>query len=285
MGVLYTQQAGIDYNEVFSPVVRHTSIGVILSLTTCEDYELEQLDVKMTFLHGNLEETIYMRQPPGFEKRMGNKGLAATAMIVVFTLRSLHQSKIEYTKGLLRKEFDMKELGPARKILGMEIVSDRVGLCAIGSTLRPDITYVVSIVSRYLANLGLVYGRDQGKHVNVDDFVDADYAKDPDMGRSIIGYVFMVHGCVVSWKATLQHVIALSTTEAGYMVLTEAVKESIWLKGILIELEVNLREMVESKEIEVAKIGTKDNAADAFTKVVPSPKFTYCMEILGVRIN
>ncbi|GKA88835.1 retrotransposon protein, putative, ty1-copia subclass [Tanacetum coccineum] len=91
---------------------------VILSLTACEDYELEQLDVKTAFLHGNLEETIYMRQPPGFEEGTGNKSQ-------VFTSRSLHQSEIKYTNGLLRKEFDMKELGPARKILGMEIVMDR----------------------------------------------------------------------------------------------------------------------------------------------------------------
>nr|GEW88639.1 retrovirus-related Pol polyprotein from transposon TNT 1-94 [Tanacetum cinerariifolium] len=154
---------------------------------------------------------------------------------------------------------------------------------------RPNIAYAVSIVSMYLANpgkhhweavkwilkylkgtadAGQVYGRDQGKHVDVDGFIDADNAKDPDKGRSITRYVFMVHGCVVSWKATLQHVVALSTVEAEYMVLTEAVKESIWLK-----------------EIKVAKIGTKDNAADAFTKVVPGSKFKYCMEILGVGIN
>ncbi|GKB28302.1 retrovirus-related pol polyprotein from transposon TNT 1-94 [Tanacetum coccineum] len=69
----FTQRAGIDYNEVFSPVVRHTSIGVILSLTACEDYELEQLDVKTAFLHGNLEETIYMRQLPSFEEGTDNK--------------------------------------------------------------------------------------------------------------------------------------------------------------------------------------------------------------------
>ncbi|GJR92279.1 hypothetical protein Tco_0264453 [Tanacetum coccineum] len=104
--------------------------------------------------------------------------------------------------------------------------------------------------SRYLANPGLVYGRDQGKHVDVDGFVDADYAKD-------------------------------HKKEAEYMTLTEAVKESIWLKGVLIELGVNLREIVEFKEIGVVKIGTKDNAADAFTKVVPGLKFKYCMEILG----
>ncbi|GKC02348.1 hypothetical protein Tco_0993958 [Tanacetum coccineum] len=46
-----------------------------------------------------------------------------------------------------------------------------------------------------------------------------------------------------------------------------------------------IREIVESKEIEVAKIGTKDNVADAFTKVVPGPKFMYCMEILSVGAN
>nr|GEX89957.1 retrovirus-related Pol polyprotein from transposon TNT 1-94 [Tanacetum cinerariifolium] len=172
------------------------------------------------------------------------------------------KSKIEYTKGLLRKEFDMKELGPARKILGMEIIRDKgsrtlkdcpssgydvekmskVPYANVVDSLmylmvctRPDIAYVVSIVSRYLANpgknhwevvkwilnylkgttdVGLLYGRDQKKHVDVEGFMDADYAKNPDKGRSITGYVSMVHDCVVSWKATLQHVVALSTTKA-----------------------------------------------------------------------
>ncbi|GKD03899.1 retrovirus-related pol polyprotein from transposon TNT 1-94, partial [Tanacetum coccineum] len=67
----FTQKACIDYNEVFSPVVQHTSIRVILALIACKDYELKQLDVKTTFLHGNLKEMIYMRQPPGYEQ--GNK--------------------------------------------------------------------------------------------------------------------------------------------------------------------------------------------------------------------
>ncbi|GJR54726.1 ribonuclease H-like domain-containing protein [Tanacetum coccineum] len=131
------------------------------------------------------------------------------------------------------------------------------------------------------ADVGLVYGRDQGKHVDVDCFMNANYAKDPNKGRSITGYVFMVHGCVVSWKATLQHV-ALSTTEAEYMVPTKVVKESIWLKGLLIELGKKPK-IVESRNIEMAKIGMKDNAADAFTKMAPRPKFKYCMKILDVR--
>nr|GEZ21425.1 zinc finger, CCHC-type [Tanacetum cinerariifolium] len=54
-------RAGIDYNKVFSLVVRHISIQVILALTACKDYKLEQLDVKTAFLNENLEEAIYMR--------------------------------------------------------------------------------------------------------------------------------------------------------------------------------------------------------------------------------
>lgn len=72
--------------------------------------------------------------------------------------------------------------------------------------------------------------------------VDADYAIDPENGRSKIVYVFMVDGCVVSWKTILQHEVVLSTTEPEY--LAGAVKVSIWLKVLLIELGVNLRSMV-----------------------------------------
>jgi len=52
----YSQVQGVDFNEVFSPVFKHTSIRVLLSLVTIKDFELEQLDVKTAFLHGDLEE-------------------------------------------------------------------------------------------------------------------------------------------------------------------------------------------------------------------------------------
>jgi len=52
---------------VFSPVVKHSSIHILLALAAQFDYELNQLDAKTAFLHGDLEEEIYMAQPLGFK--------------------------------------------------------------------------------------------------------------------------------------------------------------------------------------------------------------------------
>lgn len=65
----FTQKEGIDYHEVFAPVVKHVSIRTLLSLVVNLDLELEQMDVKTAFLHGNLEEDLYMEQPEGYEDK------------------------------------------------------------------------------------------------------------------------------------------------------------------------------------------------------------------------
>lgn len=63
----FTQVEGVDYTEIFAPVVRMESLRLIIAIATVFDLELAQADVKTAFLYGTLEEEVYMTQPPGFE--------------------------------------------------------------------------------------------------------------------------------------------------------------------------------------------------------------------------
>ncbi|KOM37136.1 hypothetical protein LR48_Vigan03g051700 [Vigna angularis] len=62
----FTPIEGVDYHEIFAPVVKHCSVRVLMVIVTHRNLHLEQLDVRIAFLDGDLEETIYMKQPEGF---------------------------------------------------------------------------------------------------------------------------------------------------------------------------------------------------------------------------
>ena len=224
-------------------------------------------------------------------------------------------TEINILKKLLNKEFDMKDLGVAKKIFGMEIsrengvvhlsqkryienVRERLNMhmskpvstplaphfnlsvlqkpqsmdeaehmskvpyvSAVGSTIytmvctRPNIAQSVSVVSMYMENpgkrhwkavkwilrylkedpnVGLTFRISEG--ISILSYVDSDYAGYLDRRRSTTGYIFTLVGSDVSWKLTLQSIIALSTTEAEYMAAMEAVKKAIWFKGLVAEL-------------------------------------------------
>ena len=169
------------------------------------------------------------------------------------------------------------------------------------------------------STVGLVYGANT-KTVDIEGFVDSDYAGDLDSRRSQTGYVFQLRGCTISWKANLQSTVALSTTEAEYMACTEAVKEAIWLKGIAREMGIDqksvtlhcdsqsalhlsknqvfhertkhidvrlhfIRDIISEGKVEMAKICTEENPADMLTKVLPTSKFRHCLFLLQVSAN
>ncbi|OAE29694.1 hypothetical protein AXG93_509s1470 [Marchantia polymorpha subsp. ruderalis] len=63
----FTQEKGVDYNKVFSPVAKYATIRLVCALAAIFDLVMDQMDVVTAFLYGYLEEEIYMRQPVGFE--------------------------------------------------------------------------------------------------------------------------------------------------------------------------------------------------------------------------
>jgi len=82
----FAQKKGIDFDEIFSPIFKMNSVRTILSLVVVEDLHLEQLDVKTTFLHGDLEEDIYMHQPRGYEVK-GNENFVCKSKNIFYGLK------------------------------------------------------------------------------------------------------------------------------------------------------------------------------------------------------
>ena len=151
----------------------------------------------------------------------------------------------------------------------------------------------------------------EGSKFTVRGYVDSDYAGDLDKRKSTTGYVFTIAGGAVSWVSKLQTVVALSTTETKYMAATQACKKAIWIRRFIEELGHKqekillhcdsqsalhiarnpafhsrtkhigvqyhfVREVVEDGSVDLQKIHTKDNLADALTKAINTDKFTWC---------
>ena len=90
----FSQDEGINYHEIFSPVVKHSSIRLLLEYIAMFNLELEQLDVKTAFIHGNLGDTLYMEQPPGFVA----KGNENKVFLLLKSLYGLKQSPWQWYK-------------------------------------------------------------------------------------------------------------------------------------------------------------------------------------------
>ncbi|KAK8715893.1 hypothetical protein V6N13_043218 [Hibiscus sabdariffa] len=134
---------------------------------------------------------------------------------------------------------------------------------AIGSIMyamictRPDLSYALSMTSRYQANPGdghwvavknilkylrrtkdvfLVYGGEE--QLSIKGYTDASFQTDKDDSRSQSGFVFRLNGGAVSWKSSKQDTVDDSTTEAEYIAASEAAKEAVWIKNFITELGV-----------------------------------------------
>lgn len=81
----YTQREGLDFLETCSPVAKTVLVRVLLELAAAKGWPLHQLDINNAFLHGNLEEEMYISLPPGFHSK-GEISSASTSIPLVCKL-------------------------------------------------------------------------------------------------------------------------------------------------------------------------------------------------------
>ena len=165
-------------------------------------------------------------------------------------------------------------------------------------------------------DLGLVYdnsvnsNNNDSESVSVSGYCDADWGGDKNDRKSTTGYCTYINNNLISWCTKKQPTVALSSTEAEYMAIAEVAKEVMWLRIILIEMNVNvitptiiyvdnqsakkisendtehdrtkhidirhyfIRDLINSGEIKLVWISTHDQLADIFTKPLGGTIFT-----------
>ena len=112
----FMQREGVDFNDTYAPVSKHTTLRTLLSLVAALDLELRQLDVKTAFLNGELEEDIYMKQPPGYES--GGPDMVCHLQRALYGLRQAPRAWYSKLKKVLEDiGFQASEADPGLFIL------------------------------------------------------------------------------------------------------------------------------------------------------------------------
>ncbi|XP_073099673.1 uncharacterized protein [Elaeis guineensis] len=270
------------------------------------------------------------------------------------------------TQRELSSEFEMKDLGSVKKILGMEIQRDRyngklwltqkeyidkvlvkfnmkeakVVSTPLAQHFKLSLQQCPSSEKEYQEMLKIPYANvvgclmyvmvrirsDLSQAISVKNtdmnvlvgFINSDYASDLDKRISTSGYIFTLGGGPINWKAMLQDIVALSTTEVEYIAVVEAAKEAVWLKGLVKELNIDsksfrlycdsqsaiclakdpvyhartkhinvryhkLRKFIANGYIQLVKISTQDNVTNMMTKPLSGVKFKHYLDLAIVR--
>ncbi|GKB28168.1 retrovirus-related pol polyprotein from transposon TNT 1-94 [Tanacetum coccineum] len=319
----YAQEYGIDYTEVFAPVARMNTVRMIIAMAAQRGWGIHQLDVKSAFLHGELNEDVFVEQPQGYEvagkehmvyklhkalyglkqaprawfsrieayftqegfessiseqtlfiKRIRGKILIVSIYVddLLFTGDDdelLYEFKQKYAAKVIER-FGMQNFNSVCSpiVPGQKIGRDEAGV-KVDSTLykqmvgslmyltatRPDLMYVVCLISRFMANptqlhfavvkrimrylkgtmeYGIWY-KNEGR-TGVVGYTDSDYAGDIDDSKSTSGYVFLMGGGAVAWSSRKQPIVTLSTTEAEYIAAATCACQAIWMRRVLKEI-------------------------------------------------
>ncbi|KAK8653946.1 hypothetical protein V6N13_127927 [Hibiscus sabdariffa] len=144
----YTQQPGVDYFDTFSLVAKMTTIRTILTVASAKNWCLQQLDINNAFLHGYLQEEVYMQLPPGlscddtnvqgfrqacsdtslFVKEKGSDFIALAVYVDDIVVTSPSEYAISNIKDFLHQTFQIKDLGNLKYFLGLEVARSSKGI-------------------------------------------------------------------------------------------------------------------------------------------------------------
>uniref|UniRef100_A0A803QCY3 Integrase catalytic domain-containing protein n=1 Tax=Cannabis sativa TaxID=3483 RepID=A0A803QCY3_CANSA len=309
----FHQRLGIDFGETYSPVIKASTVRIILAIAVSKGWDIRQLDINNAFLNGTLEEDVFMAQPEGFEEK-GKEHFVCKLNKSLYGLKQalrawdetgLFLTQTKYIEDLLKRtKFINLKSCPTPAIAGKPMSQND------GEPLR-DITTYKSIIGRlqYLCHTR----PDIAYAVNK---LNTDWACCPDDRKSVAGYCVYLGNTLVSWSSKKQHVVSRSSTESEYRALPHVSAKISWIESLLkeigfplktvvtwcdnlgasalasnpvfharkkhIEIDIHfVRDKVLRKELEVRYIPSSDQVADCLTKGLTSSRFHFLIDKVG----
>ncbi|KAL2237804.1 UNVERIFIED_CONTAM: Retrovirus-related Pol polyprotein from transposon RE1 [Sesamum indicum] len=263
----YNQVEGVDYFDSFSPVAKSITIHLLLSLAASKSWPLLQLDVNNAFLHGHLEEDVYMEPPVGLldvvpgqvcKLQKSFYGLKQSALeftvLLVYVddiiLTGSSEQALQFVKDHLQRLFPIKDLEPAEYFLDLEIARSSHCLHVSQHKYLLDILTDYSMLNaprtshwdtafhilRYLkgtSSTGIFFS--SSSPVQLSAFSDASWV---DSRRSIIGYCIFLGSSLISWKTKKQATVSRSSSEVEYRAMASNVRELLWLSFVMRDLGI-----------------------------------------------
>ncbi|KAE8703804.1 hypothetical protein F3Y22_tig00110462pilonHSYRG00109 [Hibiscus syriacus] len=206
----FFQVFGQDYLDTFSPVVKFTTLNVILSVAVANNWELRHVDINNAFLNGDLKEAVFMKQPPGFEQTTADgEPLVCQLQKALYGLKqtprnwyaklkdvlllpndivitSSSTTSIANIVRMLQDTFSLKDLGPLSYFLDIEVKRNNGSLMLSQKKFVLDLLKKTGMENASTCATPMILGSKLAE--------DGDLIKDATMYRSIVGsLLYMCH--------------------------------------------------------------------------------------------
>ncbi|GJY89246.1 retrotransposon protein, putative, ty1-copia subclass, partial [Tanacetum coccineum] len=194
----FTQTYRVDYEDTFSPVADRKAIRILIAIAAYYDYEIWQMNVKIAFLNGRLNEDVYMVQPEGFVNPKHHGRVCKLQRSIYGLKQAFRRWNKRFNEEIKKKQHSN---ATRRKILAWKMFRNE----------RLSLVYTV--------------------------YTDSSWETDR-MTFEPTGFVPSWNEGAVDWKSSKQSTTAMSSMEAEYIVVAEAAMEAIWIRKFIYGLGV-----------------------------------------------